>query len=217
MASNRRRHHLAGVKTTSPARKDTATKTIESLIERPELANIVSEFDDPRMKLLVSMLVSPDFRQHSLASICERAGVTNRELHDFIRQSKNLEALIRVYLMLPDVAENTAIDANSYNENCWDCDGTGDRGKRKCSTCHGRGIVRIKGDAEARKLVFGMVGLTGQRGPLIAQQFNLGLSKDGYEPLEQLMRAADRAITAGSATVVESEDGEVPPLPPPEA
>jgi hypothetical protein len=60
----------------------------------------------------------------------------------------------------------------------------------RCLVCDGLGTLRKVGDAESRKIMFETLKLTGQRGPLIAQQFNSG----GASSMEDAVGAAHAAL-----------------------
>jgi hypothetical protein len=60
----------------------------------------------------------------------------------------------------------------------------------RCLVCDGVGTLRKVGDADSRKLLFETLKLTGQRGPLIAQQFNSG----GATSMEDSVGAAHDAL-----------------------
>jgi hypothetical protein len=62
----------------------------------------------------------------------------------------------------------------------------------ECPHCTGTGEVRIKGDAAARKLFFGAMGLT-KKGPVLAQQINIQQDKIGTDTLEGLITVAEKA------------------------
>ena len=175
-------------------RSEEALQRIDKLVPRSELASALSSQSDQRFILLVQRLLDPDYSKHKLSTLCRSLDLNIRDMVEGFRDAKILEGWLRASLHLPDVMEDVAIDAKSRQVVCARCEGSGKifRGKGddaeqvNCPECSGDGQVRKSGDKDARNLMFESIGLTGKRGPLIAQQFN---TLDGTESLETLMKA----------------------------
>lgn len=60
-----------------------------------------------------------------------------------------------------------------------------------CLTCDGSGTLRKIGDPDARKLLFDTLKLTGQKGPLVAQQFNMPGGTAPDEAVETVSQVLD--------------------------
>lgn len=60
-----------------------------------------------------------------------------------------------------------------------------------CLTCDGAGTLRKTGDPDARKLMFETLKLTGQKGPLVAQQFNMPGGTTPDQAVEDVSQVLD--------------------------
>ena len=160
----------------SPPRKNSLLRRIEAGIG-DELSPTLIHSGDPRARQLAETLLDPAYRHHSFGKLCERAGISGREVVDLFRKYKIDEGIVRMAQHLPDVLEDAAIDAKSSMGCCRRCDGLGsvpltEGGDRECPLCFGTGQVRIPGDKDARALVFKANELTG-RGSLVSIQTNV--------------------------------------------
>lgn len=199
------------------ARKDKLFRRLERLMGQDTIAALVHSGDDKLVEL-ANYLLDPSFRASSLPRLAERAGVKYAAVLDAFRRYKHDEAMVTAARHLPKVMEDTAIDAQSRREQCWVCpDGSGKVMKRErvpnpeygspdhpdvaefvdvdvertCANCYGHGWVRISGDPDARKLVLEAVGITGKRGPVVAQQFNYGSLPSPEDDLKVIDQAKE--------------------------
>lgn len=184
-------------------RKQTLLRRFERVLGRDHITVALQQLHgNAKVEKLVALLVDPTFRDCTLANLVGRAEMTLSELQRAFRSVKLDEALIRLYKHFPDVAEDVAKDARSTRVACPRCDGSKVVGvgkkQRACPRCKGKGEIRAIGDEASRKLLFETAGLTGRRGPLIAQQFNLG-----GESLEDTVMDATAALSRGT---VEQEE-----------
>ena len=188
----------------------------ETLESRRELVIALDGHSDPRIQQVADMAADPHYGDKTVASIARSLGLSSKHIAEAYRDGKIQEGIVRTFKHLPEVMEDVAIDAKSKWRMCKTCKGSGvyrdpdlqqaiedipdgdDRGEAKglvktseCFDCSGQGKVRVVGDADARKLVFETAKLTGQRGPLVAQQFN---RLDGTESFESLMSSARAAM-----------------------
>ena len=183
------------------ARRDQLAIRMEKNIKRDELASALSHHteDNKSIGALVDRLLDPEYAKVSLGTLCQRSGTSLHQLMDLFRKTKMDEGLIRAFKHVPDMLEDTAKDALSKEESCWKCQGdkeiTVDDETSPCPECKGKGITIVPGNTEARKLMFETTGLTGKRGPLIAQQFNLG---GGADSQEDVLKNVHRLMERGS-------------------
>ena len=93
---------------------------------------------------------------------------------------------------LPEIMEQTALDAKSQVADCPKCKGMGQidgkGGVQDCPACAGKGTTYIMGDAERLKLVFETFGLSGKGGGV---NVNLDLRKppEPHEGLHDLAQS----------------------------
>lgn len=197
------------------ARRDKLAIRMEKNIKRDELASALSHHteDNKSVSALVDRLLDPEYANVSLGTLCQRSGLSLHQLMDFFRKTKLDEGLIRAFKHVPDMLEDTAKDALRTEESCWKCQGDGEipvvgddeddegeESKSPCPECKGKGSIVVPGNTDARKLMFETAGLTGKRGPLIAQQFNLGT---GVDSQEDVMKSVHKLM--GRGEVVDAE------------
>lgn len=165
-------------------------------MERPEdreaVALVLRLSGDERMQAIARDAMDPVWRAKSLAEIIEMRKCNYHDVSQEYNKIKRAEGLIRAANHLPDMLEQTALDAQSRDEECSKCDGTGKVTKQidkvvtriRCGKCRGTGTVHVLGDTERLKLMFDTFGLTGKdRGPLV----NLDLRRmDAHEDLTSL-------------------------------
>lgn len=186
-------------------RRDKLAIRMEKNIKRDDLVEALSHHthDNQRVESLVARLLDPEYANVSLGTLCQRSGLSLHQLMDFFRKTKLDEGLIRAFKHVPDMLEDTARDALRTEESCWKCQGDGEIVadgdeevvKSPCPECKGKGSIVVPGNTDARKLMFETVGLTGKRGPLIAQQFNLG---GGADSSEDVVKNVHRLMERGS-------------------
>lgn len=179
------------------ARRDPLMRRFEKNVPRDEVVEALSHHMEAnsRVKQLVGMLLDPNYVNHAMGTLCSKVGLSLHDVMDFFRKTRLDEGLMRMYKHVPDVLEDTAKDAKRSIKTCWKCFGEGTVPKNKdesaeCPECAGKGKLMVKGDTDARKLVFETAGLTGKTGPLVAQQFNFAgviPSEDHAKDIAKLM------------------------------
>jgi len=179
-------------------------KRIESVITREELMGVLETTDDQRARKLLELFTDPgpSHVNASLFTLAHRAGLTAPELITLFRKHQIDLGAIRVARHIPDIMEDTAVDARSETVECWVCDGDGKitKGKGKarftvvCAECQGKGEVRVRGDIENRKLIWESTGLINRRGPLATTNINFGGAP--IESFEALVGKAGEIIDA---------------------
>src|SRR5262244_206046 len=151
----RLRNQLSRGRDAAPVRR------FEENISRADLATALDRDGGDRAILLLEMLQDPRYQNQSLAMLCKKVGMSYLELFSLFRRLKLDEAMVRMLKHIPDIAEDTAIDAESKEEICWKCNGNCYVGRHSklCRACHGSGKIRKIGDIASRRLLFESVGL----------------------------------------------------------
>src|SRR5215471_1815679 len=129
----RLRNQLSRGRDAAPVRR------FEENVSRAELAAALERDGGERAILLLEMLQDPRYQNHSLPMLCKKVGMSYLELFSLFRRSKLDEAMVRILKHIPDIAEDTAIDAESKEETCWKCNGNCYVGRHSklCRVCHG--------------------------------------------------------------------------------
>ena len=189
---------------------------METPEQRAEVAEILAFSPDPKIRELVRQCRMPELRQTSFASLAESLGLNFYMIADEIKLIQRSEGFIRMARHLPEIMEQTAVDAKSQwcdcsvcggigkvdvsvlcepcggkkgNTECEQCHGKGKYGEiQDCLSCKGKGLVYIMGDAERLKLVFETFGLSGKGGGV---NVNLDLRKppESHEGLHDLAQS----------------------------
>lgn len=182
-------------KTSPIVQKAAPIQQFESAVDRQELMIALQSSEDSRFAALYNAMAK---EKTPLLALCKRLGIGWHELVQSYRTHKMNEGIVRMMDHFPEVAEDTAIDAKSRLECCPKCEGEGivpdGEESKPCRRCSGTGKVRVSGDAAARALLFEALGMKGQKGPMVAQQFNFG--SGALEPLEKTVSVVQR-ITGG--------------------
>jgi hypothetical protein len=202
----------------SPPRKDKIFRRLEATVPREELLSaLAAASSDQRARTLFEMMLDPAFRTHSLPKLAKDVGLRYTDVLKLVRDYKLDQGLLAMASHLPQVMEDVAIDAKSKMVKCPACKGDGrivvteqiedpESEKKRvivvpkldengavvtehCFTCDGEGKLRQTGDSDARKLLFESMKLTGQRAPLVAQQFNLGAAGTMEDDVERVQDA----------------------------
>src|SRR5215472_13271022 len=175
----------------APPNKDTVFRRLEHSVPREEWLAALDASDNPQVNAIARCMVDPSMSKFSLPTIARRCGVQYTQLLKLITQHRLDQGLLAMSAHVPQVLEDVAVDAKSQMVPCPACEGKGQRvvatvtttiDKKKveeehlsaCYACEGTGKLRKAGDSDARKLMFDTLKLTGQKAPLVAQQFNLG-------------------------------------------
>ena len=208
----------------SPPRKDKIFRRLEASVPRVELEQALAASPSERAQTLFAMLCDPAFRKSSLPTLAAKVGLRYTDVLKLIRDYRMDQGLLRMTDHLPAVMEDVAIDSKSSVVTCPSCEGLGEVWKygkdgeplpdsnKLCVTCDGAGKLRKVGDADARKLMFEPLKLTGQRGPLVAAQFNVGTGGGGsieseVEAVESALSVRPDAALIDVVPVTAKEDG----------
>ncbi len=181
-----------GKKAILDVRHDRAFKRLAALVSKEEWKEVLGYFpDNAKAVQLLILLSNPLFNKATLGKLAVMSGLSTAELTLFLNSAKKQEGIVRMSQKLPDIMEETAIDALPTDEPCVRCDGTGQLKKGPCPHCRSTGSIRVKGDLDNRKLVLEMAGLIGKRVPGAAIQVNIG----GSRSLEERVGIAQQLLT----------------------
>ncbi len=151
----------------SPARKDTLMRRFASTVSNEELGGMLAHSGDQRACRALEMLLDPAYRNHTLAKICGKVGLSQMDILDLFRRYKLDMGIVAMSQRAPAIMADVAEDAKSRMEACKRCHGTGtvkDKSTEEmshCPHCAGEGQVRVPGDHRARKIFFEVMS-TGQ-------------------------------------------------------
>src|SRR5579862_9475821 len=95
----------------SPARKDPLFRRLQTAVSREDLMKALDQAESQKAFALFQMLCDRAYRNHSLARLCEKAGLSYLELVDLFRVFRLDEALLVMLTHIPQVMEDTAINA----------------------------------------------------------------------------------------------------------
>ena len=168
------------LKRKSPARKNSLMRRMESTIPREKWAGILGASGDPRADRVFEMLTDPAYRKHSLAKLCERAGLKQLELLDVFRRHQLDVAIMTGCQHLPELMEDMALAARNKKRVCQRCDGltvTEFPGGEPtaihvCPECDGKGKVLKPGDKDARRDFLDVMGVRGPNATQLKPQIN---------------------------------------------
>jgi hypothetical protein len=187
------------------------TGMMESPEDRLLVSTTLAYSDDPRMRDLAQRALSPSMNGTSFARIVGDLSLTWRQVEAEYKSLMKSQGAIRQYQHLPDLMEQSAIDARSRMEPCRRCDETGaifegkddDKVSKVCPSCHGEKQVYIPGEVDRLKLVFETFGLignfTGEADFLYQREVVAGNPKI-YGQLVQILAPYTRVIKPDDAS-----------------
>lgn len=198
-----------------------ASGKMERASDREQMALVLRHSADDRMRAIARDALDPLWRQKSFAAIVEMRQANYHDVSEEYRKILRQEGLMRAANHLPDLMEQTAIDARSRDERCKACKGKGTvldqksmaAGKKEalargeeftdeiwveCGTCSGGGTVHVLGDTDRLKMMFDTFGLTGKERGL---NVNLDLRNT----------RSDEDLTTLAASIAPVLEGEIAP------
>lgn len=172
-------------------RSEKFIRSMEKDVPRHDMAYALQLSEDQTLRQLGDMMTDSGYSRWSVARLCKELNVSYERLASCYHKSKVDEGKIRMAAHLPQVMEDTAIDAKSTEVLCPICSGTGsvadDESAVACKECNGKGSVRRPGDQNARKLIFESAGLTGKGIQIDARSLTLN-SMDTLEDTLAVVR-----------------------------
>jgi hypothetical protein len=194
-------------------------------------------------ELLVGAIADPRNDQHSLARICQLHGLQFSTLLGLFRDAgfarAQVEAMQKVWGMVPDLAVDVMTRALPHDLPCMECAGTGAKVEHvqekdsegkvslvahavQCSGCRGKTTVRHEPEREQQKLALQLAGLIsapGQAGAIVNvnQRVGVGVAVQagggaGADVFARFAEASDRVLypDLGGGDVQEAELVEEP-------
>jgi hypothetical protein len=187
---------------------------MESKEQRESLALVLRKSGDARMQLLARQALDPDFKHTSFATLAENNHLNYHMIADEFKGLMRSEGFIRQAQHLPEIMEQTAMDAKSKWITCETCDGVREvpdieafnklkreakaakaeaptiAPRKQCPRCKGEGLTWQLGDIDRLKLVYETYGLTGKGG-------GVGVQVNISQPPAQNESMADLAASIG--------------------
>ena len=168
-----------------------------------EISESLLYSSDPRVTQLLEMMYDPGLKNHSFPRLCREVGLSLGDVVDAFRRRQLDLGIVAMAKRAPKIMEDTAEDAESTTAPCTTCRGTGEvlehpQGEPAasiCPACMGEGTFRVPGHDKARELFFRTMGLTGRKGPLIAQQVNI--SSHEAPRMEDFIMETEKAMKGG--------------------
>lgn len=180
-------------------KRDKIMRVFYEEVDLPEFKEALQFSKDPRFRMLFEAISSPKLHKCSFAELCRRCGLGIHDISNIYRDHQKHRGLMRAYNHMPQILEDTAVDAQTRVVTCDLCNGVGkvfgedavnQQESSICPKCHGDGKVRIVGDKDSRKLMFETAGLS-KGGAQTAVQVNVG----GAVPsLEDMVAEVEDAI-----------------------
>lgn len=191
---------------------------------RREIAYALQLSGEQAMITLGEALTDEAFKRVTLATLARNHGISFKRIAQCFFETKVDEGKIRMAPIVPQMMEDIAKDALSTQKQCPVCDGTGLRQYRTgddadeqpapeaCKECNGTGLVRVVGDATARKMVMESAGLVGKGVNVDARVQTVNMMSDDLEgtlALVKKVREVQRDVVQRPVVDVEVNDGDV--------
>lgn len=170
---------------------------METPQQRETIALVFRLSDKPAIQALAQDAMNPIFKRTSFAALAERYALNIHMLSEEYKAIMRSDGFMRAAQHLPEIMEQTAIDAKGGDVKCKACKGAGTiarlvkgaegeedvEERDPCDKCDGKGTVYQAGDIERLKMIFETFGLTGKGGGVNI----LNLTKvGGYESMSDL-------------------------------
>ena len=141
--------------------------------DRAMVAMVLGRSERAEVRNFSRHLTAPANEKVSLVSLAENFQLSYMELAKIYHDIKKAEGFVRIANHLPDLMEQTALEAKSEMAACKKCGGSGEITKtlkmgeessqvtEPCGECGGTGEVWEVGDIDRLKLIFETAKLTG--------------------------------------------------------
>lgn len=180
-------------------------------VKMPDIKQALEVSNDPRYNMLLAAINNPRFVNCSFAELCRKCRMSIQDVVEIWRNHLKTQGIVRMMGHMPDIMEDVAVDGKSRTVTCYMCQGIGklegqEVNKVKnpiCPECHGDGIVRLKGDKDARMLAFETVGLR-KSGTAINNVNMLNFNK-GLPSMEDQISDIDHVFDVQATDITEEE------------
>ena len=150
--------------------------------------------DNERLHIYAQLRREPRYKAYLDVTLCKDAGVTLKNVLECYTGHQKTLAMARMAERMPQVACDIAQDAETRRMPCPKCHGVGkisvEGEELSCEACWGTGEKRESGDPKAREQMLEALEITGKKGPLVAQQFNI----DGGFSVDALIKQGQKVL-----------------------
>lgn len=170
-----------------------------------------SSNQDLRVRRLHQFMTEARYSKYNFIECVKMSGLSLKEAVEVWRDYQLARGWVQSMNGVPQVMADVVEDSKSEMVTCPRCDGEKSiTVKRKqtatvdgevvsgeievsqqCPRCRGVGVIRTPGDKDSRKLLYESMGLVGNKGPLVAQQFNISNSS-GLPGLADTVEVVDK-------------------------
>jgi hypothetical protein len=190
-------------------RANIAMRTFYEEVSLPDFKEALEMSQDPKLKMLLFAIGNPRLKMCSFAEICNRCNLTINDISTVWKNHQVYRGMLKMMNHMPQVMEDTAVDAKSKMVQCSQCAGIGKLlevtvNKQEnpiCPTCHGDGKVRIIGDKDSRAFLFEAGGLK-KGSPGTQVNVNVG----SVPTMEQMVEDAEKALNIDFAEIKDDEN-----------
>lgn len=169
-------------------------------VPQEDLIAAFNSSDDPRFKALLTAMTTPGNQHMTMLTLMRKHDITMAALLDCWKDHNHAVALMRAQAGVAQVYADVIEDAKSSYKECPICD---PENVEDCPACKGTGLLRVKGDDVARKMVFESMGWAGKKAPLINNQ-NL-FAAPQYPQLSKTTADVSRLLEGPDDTTIEAE------------
>ena len=181
--------------------QDQSIRRFFNVVDGEVFVELCAATTDERFRNL-GVGIATKYRGWGTLRLCKELGINLHELNEFYRDAMLHIATINIMGKVPEVMQAVVEESLPGADVCPMCDGlkmlAGENGarRRRCPKCDGEGHIVTPGSNDARKLLWEQLGLV-KRGPLVAQQFNLGGGQTPLPDLTQVIQVRDKLLEDG--------------------
>lgn len=163
--------------------------------DRKALIEACAASDDERLRFWAKIRAD-EKKFHHMTDIylAQKATVTFKAISECYLDYRRSQGYVELAERLPQAMADIAEDALSRRMTCPKCAGNGtmqiEDEEISCEACWGTGVLVKTGDPDARKAMLEAAKITGQKGPLLAQQFNF----DGGFSVESMITSGEKLM-----------------------
>jgi hypothetical protein len=166
-------------------RNDAEFRGFFSACDPTALLEACEASDDERLQAWAKVRQDPKNSQYLDVTLAQKCQVTLKNISQAYLDYRREQGMVELANRIPQAMADIGDDALSKRRRCPKCRGVGeltiDGEMLECEDCWGTGMLVKSGDPDARKAMLEAAKITGNKGPLVAQQFNFdgGFSVEG--------------------------------------
>lgn len=174
-------------------RNDAEFRGFFSACDPTALLEACEASDDERLQAWSKVRQDPKNAQYLDVTLAQKCQVTLKNISQAYLDYRREQGMVELANRIPQAMADIGDDALSKRRRCPKCHGRGilrpdgdpsefnDETAVECEDCWGTGTLVKSGDPDARKAMLEAAKITGNKGPLVAQQFNFdgGFSVEG--------------------------------------